>query len=133
MINNGKILCKKAIIIAFVCFLTSCFKSNSIYVDIKKNAIVSCDGQGLKEIKIENESESINLEGTEPVIYFNKKNHVAKTSVYGEVVYDYVLKLKPNSNYTITKYNGYDRGPIEVTFRTDGIGRVTETSDEKCD
>ena len=113
--------------------LCACSQPGGIYIDIKENAIISCDGIGFKEIRIENESETIMLEGTQSTIYFNKKNNVFRTSLYGDILNDYVLKLKPNSRYVVTKYNGYDRGPINVTIQTDMIGRVIKASVEKCE
>ncbi len=81
---------------------------------------------------IESDSDAVNLEGTASEIYFNKKNDVARTSIYGHVIYDYVLKLKPNCDYTVTKYNEHDRGPIVITFKTNSNSQVTNASSLDC-
>jgi hypothetical protein len=119
-------------IILICVMLYSCSEPLGIYIDIKKQAIVSCDGEGLKEIGIESDFSGVKLEGRGSIIYFNEKNDVFRTSLYGDVVYDYVLKLRPNCSYVVTKYNGYDRGPFKITFKTDAAGKVIKASDENC-
>jgi outer membrane protein assembly factor BamE (lipoprotein component of BamABCDE complex) len=112
--------------------LCSCSGPSGIYIDLKNQAICTCDGKGLKEIRIENDSSKVKLEGTRSIIYFNKVNSVSRTTIYGDVVYDYVLKLKPNSNYRVKKINGYDQGPFTITFKTDGTGKVITASNINC-
>jgi hypothetical protein len=109
----------------------SCSEPSMIYIDIKDQAIHTCDGEGLKRITIENDSTEVTLEATESIIYFNKRNDAIIT-IHDHNVFDYVLKLKPNSNYTVTKDNGYDRGPIHITFKTNNAGKVITASDVNC-
>lgn len=94
---------------------------------------MSCDGTRLKELTIESDFDKIKFEGAAPIIYFNKKNDIIRVSRYGNIIHNYIFKLTPNCKYTITKYNGYDRGPIQVTFKTNNAGLVESTSKEHCD
>jgi hypothetical protein len=110
----------------------SCSEPSGIYIDIKKGAIVSCDGIGLNRITVENDSSEVTLEGTQSIIYFNKKNSVSRTTVYGDIVDNFVLKLKPNCIYHVTKYNGFDRGNLHLTFKTDSSGMIAKASDVDC-
>lgn len=92
------------IIVTIICAsFCSCSGPSGIYIDITNQAIYTCDGQGLKEIRIENNSTEVKLEGTGSIMYFNKMNSVSRTTIYGDVVYNYVLKLKPNSSYVVEK------------------------------
>lgn len=96
-----------------------------VYIDIKKQAIVSCTSHGFKNLEIKNDSSSIILEGTPFIIYFNKKNLIACTTIsYDSVVYDYVLKLKPNITYTVTSRIGGDQGPNRISFKQMKQGKL---------
>ncbi len=86
----------------------------------------------MKEIEIESDSVDITLKGTESIIYFNKKNTALKTSLYNRVVFDYLLKLKPNRIYRVTKYMGSDRGNLRITFKTDDSRKIISASDINC-
>ena len=112
--------------------MCSCSNPDHIYIDIKKQAIVSCNGVGLDHIEIKSDSSNITLEGTQPIVYFNKENDVSRTSLYNEVIYNYVLKLKPNCNYQLVKYNGSDRGSFIITFKTNDSAKVTTASVLNC-
>ena len=123
-LNNAKNIASLFGLMLLFTFINGCSDVNHIFVDIEQQAIISCDGTGLKRLTIENESENIILEGTESVIHFDQVNNVARTTVNGNVVHDFKLTLKKNCNYTIRKDNGYDRGPITVTFETDNLGKM---------
>ncbi|MBS1502604.1 MAG: hypothetical protein JST32_11115 [Bacteroidetes bacterium] len=112
--------------------ITGCSEPSGIYIDIKKEAIVSCDGIGLKEVRIEDDSSRVVLEGTQPIIYFHRINPVAKTSIYGDAVYNFELKLKPHCSYKVIKPMGFDRGTITITFRTDSSGKIITASNTNC-
>jgi hypothetical protein len=112
--------------------ISSCSSPPGMYIDLSKQAIVSCDGEGINEIKIESDSGEVTLEGTPSVIYLNKKNEVARTSIYGETVGDIVLNLKPNCNYMVSKHMGADRGDFRVSFKTDASGNITTTTGKYC-
>ena len=114
-------------------FVSSCSKPNRIYINLKQNAIISCDGTGFKRLTIETKYENIILEGTDQIIYFNKYNRFTNVSVNGTDTSDFVLKLKPCTNYILSKDNGYDRGPMTITFLTDNSGKVTKASQSQCD
>jgi hypothetical protein len=103
---DKKIMLTFALITSVI--MSSCSGSSGFYIDIKKEATVTCDGMGLKEIRIENDSSEVTLEGTESIIYFNKKNAVARTSIYGDVINNFELKLKPNCTYKVSKRIGFD-------------------------
>jgi hypothetical protein len=113
-------------------FIYSCDSPTHIYIDIKKQAIVTCDGAGLKEIEIESDFDEVTLEGTDPIIYLNKKNEVSRTSIYDKTVDNFILKLRPNCTYTVTKHNGSDRGNTKLEFETDASGKIVKASDVNC-
>ena len=119
--------------VLLICSLIySCSSPTNIYIDIKKQAIVTCDGTGLKEVEIESEFDDVTLEGTDAVIYLNKKSEASRTSVYNITVYDYIFKLRPNCTYTVTKRNGSDRGPTKLEFETDASGKIVKASSVDC-
>ncbi len=109
-----------------------CSTPSLIHIDIKKGAIVSCDGMPVKEMRIESDSDEVTLEGASSITYFNQKNNVSKTTIRGKVVYDYVLKLRRNCVYRITKPGEMDRGSIHVDFKTDSVGNIKESDAIDC-
>ncbi len=120
-------------VVAFVCVLLNvCSEVNSIYIDINRQALVSCNKTGLKRLTIENDSTTITLEGTESIIYFNQENNIAKVTFNDKTLDDYKLTLQENSNYRVTVENGYDRGPFIATFKTNKVGKIIETSNPNC-
>lgn len=120
-------------IVALVCILLNgCSEVNSVYIDVNKQALVSCNKTGLKRLTIENDSTTITLEGTESIIYFNQENNIAKITLNNKTVDDYKLQLQGNSNYKVIVENGYDRGPFVVTFKTNKVGKIIETSNPDC-
>jgi hypothetical protein len=123
---------KFLLVFLFPIFFGSCSEVNKIYIDIQKQAIVSCSIVGLKRITITNDSSNIILEGTGSIVYFNQVNAASETSVNGKRVNDYKLRLMGNCSYTVTKDNGYDRGPIKIKFRTDSSGIVIMASKTTC-
>jgi hypothetical protein len=126
---------RKDIFILFsIMFIISygCSSPNTFYIDVKKQAIISCKGAGFKKISISNETKEINLEGTEPIIYFNEINNASQTSIYDSIVYDYKLVLQPKSTYEIKAHIGYDRALFTVTFKTDSLGKISSSSKLSC-
>lgn len=123
-----------SIILYLQIVLVACSTSNGIYIDIKKGAIVSCDGKGLNEISIEDDSSDMTLQSPQSIIYFNKKNTglVAKTIFNRDLVNDFDLKLKQKCTYKLRKRMGYDRGNFTVTFKTDSTGSVITASNTSC-
>jgi len=109
--------------------INGCSEPSGIYIDIKKQAIISCNGTGLKEIRIENDSSEITLQSTKSIVYFNKINLVSRTSIYGDDVKDFELKLKPHCSYKVMERMGFDRGNFTITFRTDSLGKIVIASD----
>lgn len=128
--QNHKIILALVIWISIV--TSGCSEPGGIYIDIKKEAIVSCDGTGLKEIRIENDSSEVTLQGTQSIVYFNKRNPVLRTTIYGEDVKDFELKLKPRCSYKVIERIGFDRGNFTITFRTDSLGKIITASDTNC-
>jgi hypothetical protein len=128
--QNHKIILALVIWISIV--ISGCSEPGGIYIDIKKEAIVSCDGTGLKEISIENDSTEVTLHGTKSIVYFNKRNSVSRTSIYGEDVKDFELKLKPHCSYKVIEHVGFDRGNVTITFRTDSLGKIITASYTDC-
>ncbi|SCW77782.1 hypothetical protein SAMN03159284_04095 [Mucilaginibacter sp. NFR10] len=114
--------------------LASCAKSSGFYIDVKKDAIVSCNGESLNEMSLEDDSSSVTLRSSESVIYFNKKNLglAAQMDFNGEVINDFDLKLKPKCAYKLRKHMGYDRGAFSATFKTDSLGNIIMTSNANC-
>ena len=120
-------------LIIWISIVTSgCSKPGGIYIDIKKEAIISCDGTGLKELRIENESNEVTLQGTQSIVYFNKRNSVSRATIYGEDIKNFELKLKPRCSYKVIEHMGFDRGNFTITFRTDSFGKIIAASDTNC-
>jgi PBP1b-binding outer membrane lipoprotein LpoB len=59
-----------AILLSLV-LINSCSTPTPFYIDKKKQAIIACNGTGLKRIDIESNFEKITLEGTPDTILFN--------------------------------------------------------------
>jgi hypothetical protein len=103
-----------------------------MYIDIKKNAIVSCTGHGFKHLEIESDSTSISLISAASIVYFNQKNTYACIRLNDSVVCNYLLKLKPNKEYIITSRVCGDQGPKKISFKTDQSGNIISASDSSC-
>src|ERR1700722_1784338 len=100
-------------------FIVSCTDySVEIHIDESKKAIVSCRGNQMREVNIEGPDSDVRYEGAD-TIYFNRKNKADRITVYLDENNDYILKLKPNSTYTIRSYprNG-DQGVFHLIIKT---------------
>ena len=113
--------------------ITSCgYYSNQIYVDEAKKAIISCDGNPIREVMIEGPDDNVRYEGAD-AIYFNRKNNASRITIAGDVNNNYILKLKPNSSYDIKSYssNG-DQGPYRIILKTDNKGNIIHDNENNC-
>lgn len=110
----------------------SCGHDSFLYVDIQKQAIISCDGNWSHYVSIESEYDEVILEGAPPVILFNKTGDAVKMFYNGAGVDNHVLTLRPNCDYTVSKSNGFDRGPLRISFKTDSLCRIVTASDTIC-
>jgi hypothetical protein len=118
--------------LVFCFFLNSCSTHIPFYVDINKQAIVSCDGNGMKYISIEGDSMEIIVEGTPSILYFGKEIDASKVSIFDSVVYNYKIMLRPNSKYKASTRTGYDRGPFAISFSTDRSGFICQATITAC-
>ena len=119
-------------------FLYSCGASPGVvFLDMKKQAIVSCSGGPINNIRIETPNNYITFEANKKdisVIYLNRINLDFKITMDNneKISSNYEFKLTPNFPYTAISYNGYDRGPFKLTFTTDSLGRVISASNTEC-
>lgn len=127
MIRFG-LLCFVASMLIFSCTDYSV----EIHFDVRKKAIISCRGNRMNEVIIDGPEESITYEGAD-IIYFNKKSYADRTTVYGGQNNNYILKLKPNSTYTVSSYssNG-DQGPYRIILKTDQKANVIYDPRDDC-
>ncbi len=131
-----KILLSSAIILLF----TSCF-SNTIYFDLKDQAIKSCNPTGIKRIYIENKSlnDYYSIGWTDTTsrapgfINLESVQNGFTISVVGEnkQIPQSDFKLRPSTQYTITKSGG-DASSYEIKVWTDRTGYVRGTSQPEC-
>jgi len=112
--------------------LYSCGEPNGFYIDIKKQAIVSCTGHGFKHLEIESDSSAITLQGTSSIVYLNTINKDACTKMNDSIVCNYLLKLQPSKSYRIISRIDGDQGAMIQTFTTNKIGRIILASDSIC-
>jgi len=106
--------------------------SVEIHIDEGKKAIVSCRGNQMREVNIEGPDGDVKYEGAD-TIYFNRKNKANRITVYLDENNDYILKLKPNSTYTINSYssNG-DQGGFQLILKTDNKGDIIHDNENNC-
>jgi hypothetical protein len=86
----------------------------------------------IRELIIETPDGNIQYEGVD-TLYFNRKTNASRITVGLDVDNNYILRLKPNSNYRIKSYssNG-DQGPFTLSVKTDGEGKITHDDQNRC-
>ena len=116
------------------------FPSNTIYFDIKEQAIKSCHSNGIRYLSIESDSSEVsysirwdNKEKDAPAIInlssIDDNYYISKG--YMEPIDNKKFKLAPLSKYTIERAQG-DAGGYQITVWTDEYGKVVKADPESC-
>lgn len=112
-------------------------RGNSIRFDIGQQQIVSCSGRHITHFELETDSQTYvfrnnpNTQGQD-VIKLNelKKNHFVEDAYPHSGDTSFVLK--PNTEYKFINRSEGDAAYVELSFSTDGSGRVKKASRTKC-
>lgn len=132
IINENSINMRRVIVLCCILFSSCSDDPALIYVDLQKQAIVSCSNNFHSHLEINGGDENITLQGAWPTVYFNQPVKAMTILVNGEKTDSLFLQLKPSSAYEIWKENAADRGPLRITMETDSTGRVVAASVTDC-
>jgi hypothetical protein len=116
---------------------TACTKGSDIaYIDKDKRAIVSTKGDPFKKVMVTGGGKQVTFRGmdnsaNDAIIYFNRVNQGFLVSEGFGLNKDYILKLKPNSKYTVYIFaDPKDETAYPIKFRTDYNNNIVLESDE---
>jgi hypothetical protein len=120
--------------------LISCTdRSVEIYIDVSKEAIISCNGNAIREVDINSPDSTITYTSfgdnkEADTIHFNKKNSAFRITVsWNSINNNYILNLKPNSSYEIkSRSSNGDQGPFRLVFKTNSKGYILDEQANHC-
>ncbi|HZY37377.1 MAG TPA: hypothetical protein VFE53_12045 [Mucilaginibacter sp.] len=126
---------------SIILLFTSCY-SNSIYFDIKDQAIKSCNPTGISQIYIENYSlnDYYSVAWSDSVHsapgFINMKNiqngfTISVSGGENKQIPSGEFKLRPSTEYTITKDQG-DASSYEIKVWTNSKGYIIGTTRPDC-
>jgi hypothetical protein len=97
---------------------------NQVHVDEPRNIIVPCDGGYLNNVRVKTSEFEVTYEGVD-TIFFNKASRASIITVDGKIDSNYILKLEPNTTYTInTRSPNHDQSPWIKIIKTDNKGVI---------
>ncbi|MDP4202629.1 MAG: hypothetical protein Q8861_08020 [Bacteroidota bacterium] len=144
LINNNlqimkKIFLKYCVIVICALGLGSCF-GNSIYFDLEKQTICSCNKQTISILSIDAINKQYyyrftlkqNKNGTNCLSFQTVNNDYFIENVWNHTAITQDFKLQPNTEYEITNNTFGDAAGDHLTIRTNNKGIVVYTDKTGC-
>ncbi len=124
----------KIILFVGLClFIGGCNTNNSLYYDLKQQAIVSCSGT-FREVDIETPQSMVIIKGpiNSKPFYIYKPNPDYSITIDGEDQFGHFPAMQSNTTYILRIDRGPDSGPGSLTLSTDSNGIIVSASKTQC-